>query len=141
MWRTSWRECDSPGCTPCRPPAASCNFLQTSSSFLHSHQFLLGQLPWLLCFLVLTLVVGAPRWQVFIFLVLCTVLQFWAVLLLLLLLCGYEFKIDRNVSKEEYSHSQMLQVIPVVRAAPTACPLCRGRKAPCSLSSALGGKY
>ena len=105
-------ECNSPGYTPCRPPAASCSFLQTSSSFLHSHQFLLGQLLWLLCCLVLSLVVGAPRWQVFIFLVLCTVLQFWAVLLLLLLLCGYEFKIDRNVSKEEYSHSQMLQVIP-----------------------------
>ena len=80
-------------------------FLQTSSSLLHSHQFLLGQLLWLLCCLVLSLVVGAPRWQVFIFLVLCTVLQFWAVLLFLLLLCGYKFKIERNVSKEEYSHS------------------------------------
>ena len=99
MWRTSWRECNSPGYTPCRPQAASCSFLQTSSSFLHSHQFLLGQLLWLLCSLVLSLVVGAPRWQVFIFMVLCIVIQFWSVLLLLLLLWGYEFKIDRNVSQ------------------------------------------
>ena len=36
-------------------------FLQTSSSLLHSHQFLLGQLLWLLCCLDLSLVVGAPR--------------------------------------------------------------------------------
>ena len=39
----------------------SISFLQTSSSLLHSHQFLLGQLLWLLCFLDLSQVVGAPR--------------------------------------------------------------------------------
>ena len=52
----------------------SSSFLQTSSSFLHSHQFLLGQLQVLLCCLVLSLVVEAPRWQVFIFLLLYTLL-------------------------------------------------------------------
>ena len=38
----------------------SSSFLQISTSFLHSHKFLLGQLLWLLCCLVLSLVVGAP---------------------------------------------------------------------------------
>ena len=38
MWRISWRECNSPGYTPCIPPAASCGPLAASctltSSFL-----------------------------------------------------------------------------------------------------------
>ena len=56
----------------------SSSFLQSSSSFLQSHQFLLGQLLLLLCCLVLPLLLGAPRWQVFIFLVFYAVLQTWA---------------------------------------------------------------
>ena len=56
----------------------SSSLLQTSSSFLQSHQILLGQLLLLLCCLVLPLLLGAPRWQIFIFLVFYAVLQTWA---------------------------------------------------------------
>ena len=51
--------------------------LKTSISFLEANQFLLGQLLILLCCLFLPLLLGAPRWQVALFLVFSAVLQTW----------------------------------------------------------------